>query len=110
MKIDDALTDLTKTISDSDIYHKYQHILKQVEKSSDIEKLVKDIKALQKRLVHAESKGLDPKPLESELELKKKILYDIPLYQDYINVSDELRDLMKMVELKIQTYVNSLNI
>lgn len=110
MKIDTALNSLITDIKETDLYQKYQHILTQVEKSGSIDTLVKEIKAIQKKLVHAEAKGQRIDILENELESKKQALYAIPLYQDYIAISDELRDLMKMVESKMQTYVNSLNI
>lgn len=110
MGIDLVLAELKKVIEDSDSYKKYTHILMQVESNDDIKKLVQKIKSIQKQLVYAEHHNQETSELEHELSDKKRELYAIPLYQDYIAISDELKDIMELVELKIQTYLNSLNV
>ena len=48
--------------------------------------------------------------LEKELDIIKQNLNNIPLYQSYIDASNEVNDLMKLVNIKIQNYINDLNI
>ena len=108
--IDEKFNELIKTIENSLIYQNYQHILKQVEVNNDINILVKDLKDMQKKIVHATSIGQDIKKLEKELDIIKQNLNNIPLYQSYIDASNEVNDLMKLVNIKIQNYINDLNI
>jgi cell fate (sporulation/competence/biofilm development) regulator YmcA (YheA/YmcA/DUF963 family) len=111
MEINDALDDLIDTIKKSDIYQKYCHILYQVEHNKDINKVVADIKKLQQKIVKEEYlKNKLKDDLEQDLEKKKTYLYSIPLYQDHIEASSELNNLLKNVTAKLQTYLNELDI
>lgn len=111
MEINDAFDELILTIKKSDIYLKYDHILKQVKANDDINRCVKDIKSIQKRLVKEEhSNGENITLLENELSLKNKELYNISLYNDYIDASLELDNLLSSVRIKIENYLNDLDI
>lgn len=111
MEINDSFDELILTIKESDIYLKYDHILKQVKVNEDINKCIKDIKSIQKELVKEEhSNGQNIALLESELESKNKELNSIPLYNDYIDASLELDNLISSVRIKIETYLNDLDI
>lgn len=110
MKINKALDDVIDSIKDSDIYKEYNHILIQVDKSKDINNLVKNIKSLQKKIVLDEHKQKDVSKLLEELENIKKELYNIPLYQEYIDAAEELNDLIKLVSNKLQSYLSDLDI
>ena len=108
--IDEKFNELIKTIENSLPYQNYQHILKQVEVNDDINTLVKDLKNIQKKLVHAKSDNQNIKELEKELDIINKNLNSIPLYQSYIDASNEVNDLMRLVNIKIQNYIDELNI
>lgn len=109
--IDESLNNLITTIKNSKIYINYLHILKQVEKNNDIDKIVNDIKIIQKEIVKTEHiHKKDITELEEVLDKKKKQLYNIPLYQDYIEASNELNDLIKQVNERLQNYINGLDI
>lgn len=109
--IDESLNNLITTIKNSKIYINYLHILKQVEKNNDINEIVNDIKNIQKEIVKEEHiHKKDTKGLEEALDKKKKELYSIPLYQDYIEASNELNDMMKQVNKRLQDYINGLDI
>lgn len=111
MKIDQALGDLYDTIQESQIYVNYRHVLNQVMKNKDINNTVEQIRILQKKMVKEEIvKKKDISKLEQKLEVKKQLLYSIPLYQEYIVVSDELNSLVKNVSDRMQMYLNSLDI
>ena len=108
--IDEKFNELIKTIESSLPYQNYQHILKQVEVNEDINRLVNELKNMQKKIVHATSIGQEIKKLEKKLDIIKQNLNNIPLYQSYIDASNEVNDLMKLVSNKIQNYINDLNI
>lgn len=111
MEIDNAFDQLLELIKQTDIYKKYNHILRQAKDNQDINNIVKDIKTIQQRLVKAEY--IDKKNIETleiELESKKQALYSIPLYQDYLEVSEELNTLIMLINKKIQSCINSLDI
>lgn len=112
MQINNALDDLIGSIKESDIYLNYKHILHQVEINGDINKLVNDIKGIQKQLVKEEyvnqSSSIDD--LEKKLKIKTEKLNNIPLYKEYIDASNELNDLIQSVNQKIQLYINDLEI
>jgi cell fate (sporulation/competence/biofilm development) regulator YmcA (YheA/YmcA/DUF963 family) len=110
MRIDESLDNLLSTIKNSDIYKNYIHILDQVKDNADINTTVKEIKTIQKRIVNDSHRGKDIHPLENELESKNKFLNSIPLYQDYIESSTQLNNLIKNVTDKMQAYINGLDI
>lgn len=105
MKIDNILDELLSSIEKSDMYKNYDHIVKQVANSKDINELVNDIKRIQKELVKHNTSTL-----EKELELKKEELYSIPLYQDYLSSSEELHNMLKIIRDRLQACIDDLNI
>ncbi len=110
MKINNNLDKIIDVITLSDIYKKYNHILEQVKINTDINQTVKEIKSIQKRIVNDSHIGKNVSSLEEELTIKNEFLNDIPLYQDYIEISKELNDLIKNVIDRLQTYIDSLDI
>ncbi|MDD2203375.1 MAG: YlbF family regulator [Bacilli bacterium] len=111
MIINEALDNLVDNIRDSNIYKKYNNILEKVEHNQQINLTVNDIKKIQKKIVKEKyALGNKSTMLEKSLEEKKAVLYSIPLYQDYIEAANDLNDLMKNVNNRLQTYINGLEI
>jgi cell fate (sporulation/competence/biofilm development) regulator YmcA (YheA/YmcA/DUF963 family) len=110
MEIEKSFDNLLDTIKSTIIYQDYTHILEQVKKNTDIKDAIKNIKSIQKKIVNEKYKGNDVAPLENELESVNKKLNSIPLYQDYIEASGVLNDLIKSVTDRLQTYLNDLDI
>lgn len=108
--IDKNFNEIIYTIENSSIYQNYQHVLKQVEANDEIKNLVENIKVIQKKIVHAKAKNNDVVKFEKELSNINKRLNSIPLYQSYIDISNEVNDLMKLINNRIQNYINKLNI
>jgi cell fate (sporulation/competence/biofilm development) regulator YmcA (YheA/YmcA/DUF963 family) len=109
--INEALDNLVDNIRESDIYENYNNILEKVENNQQINVTVEDIKRIQKKIVKEKYVlGNEPIMLEKDLEEKKAALYSIPLYQDYIEVANDLNDLIKNINDRMQTYVNGLDI
>jgi cell fate (sporulation/competence/biofilm development) regulator YmcA (YheA/YmcA/DUF963 family) len=110
MEINKPFDNLIDIIKDTTIYQEYTHILEQVKKNTDINNTVKDIKNIQKKIVNEKYRGNDIKTLEKELSLKNKYLDSIPLYQDYIDASKTLNELVTTIINRLQTYLNDLDI
>ncbi|MFA5407838.1 MAG: YlbF family regulator [Bacilli bacterium] len=111
MGIDESLRKIIGAIEEADVYKRYVHILKQVSSNDDIKEKVNNIKNIQQSLVRQTvNKTNKVIELKEQLDSETKSLNDIPLYQDYISVSVELHDLLKLVTDKIQIYINDLNI
>jgi cell fate (sporulation/competence/biofilm development) regulator YmcA (YheA/YmcA/DUF963 family) len=110
MEIDKSFDNLVDTIKESSIYKDYQHILEQVRNNADIKESVKNIKSIQKKIVNEHYKGNDTTILESELESININLNKIPLYQDYIESSKALNELVTSIASRLQTYLNDLDI
>jgi cell fate (sporulation/competence/biofilm development) regulator YmcA (YheA/YmcA/DUF963 family) len=110
MEIDKSFDNLVDTIKESSIYKDYLHILEQVRNNNDIKESVRNIKNLQKKIVNENYKGNDTSLLESELEKINTNLNSIPLYQDYIESSKILNDLVTSITSRLQTYLNDLDI
>lgn len=109
-KIEKEIDKLIYMIEHSTIYIEYLHLLKQVEKNKDINRLVKTIKKLQQKAVKEEyHKNNDKvKKLDKEIEIKIKALYEIPLYQEYIEKAERLNDLIIKIKKMIQDYLDHL--
>jgi cell fate (sporulation/competence/biofilm development) regulator YmcA (YheA/YmcA/DUF963 family) len=110
MEINKSFDNLIDIIKDTTIYQEYIHILEQVKKNTDINETVKNIKDIQKKIVNEKYRGNDITILESELERINTKLNSIPLYQDYIESSKILNELVTSITSRLQTYLNDLDI
>ena len=100
--------ELIELIKDSDLYKKYIRLEELVKKSNDINKLVEDIKELQKKIVNLEHKNMSTKDLEEELNKKKVELNLIPLYNDYTESIDELNNMLLIIKNKFDNFIKEL--
>ncbi|MDD3048615.1 MAG: YlbF family regulator [Bacilli bacterium] len=99
---------LVEQIKNSEIYKNYLHILEQVEASIDINLLIKDIKALQQKAVKEESLNHNIEAIEDDINTKKDALYNMPLYKDYLEISEELNEVIVGINLKMQKYIDDI--
>ena len=77
--IKDSIDDLFNTIKNSNSYKEYISITNILKKDKEVNKLVDEIKDLQKLSVNLEYKGdLSYKDIDKEIDLKVKLLNDIP--------------------------------
>jgi cell fate (sporulation/competence/biofilm development) regulator YmcA (YheA/YmcA/DUF963 family) len=107
-EINDSLDSLVNSIKDSSVYIEYKHILNQVKNNDNIKALVKEIKILQKKLVNEKFLNKDILSIEKELKIKEELLLNIPLYQEYLNKSMELNELIQVVSKMMQNYLDNL--
>lgn len=87
-------------IKDSTIYKEYISVLNKVNKSDDINRLVDEIKDIEKKLVRTPSIVL-----EESLKSKQQELNDIPLYQDYKEKLEELNNMLLTVKEKFDDFI-----
>ena len=102
----DEIIDYIKT---SDLYQKYLVIEKSMTNNEDINKLIKEIKILQKKAVREEQQNNISKVKEIDKIISDKLtkLNNIPLYNEYNIVVDELNDIFLNIKKTIQTYINT---
>lgn len=102
----DGLIDL---IVESSLYKNYRNILERMEKSDDINKLIEEIKLLQKKAVREEYAHDQKAQDETETLLieRNKELNNIPLYQEYLVVVEELNDMFLNIRDKVQDVINN---
>ena len=105
--IKDSIDDLFNTIKNSNSYKEYISITNILKKDKEVNKLVDEIKDLQKLSVNLEYKGdLSYKDIDKEIDLKVKLLNDIPIYKEYLNRMNKLNDSLSRSSYTIEKYIN----
>ncbi len=105
--IENKIEDLFKTIETSHEYQDYLNIGTVLEKDEEINKLINEIKALQKKSVRLEyNHDEDYKEVDKEIEEKVAILNDKPIYQEYLRRMNEFNDLLSASSSNIEKYIN----
>lgn len=101
------IEDIISYIKNSATYKKYLLIESQMEHNDDINKLVNEIKVLQKQATKEEHINFNS-PIKLDEEIKDKLtqLNNIPLYSEYINTIDELNNTLQDIKNQIETYIN----
>ena len=104
--IKDSLSELYKSIENSDVYKEYKKMEEILDKDKEIKKLLDEIKELEKQATYLEYIG-DEKYIELDEEIKRKseILNSKPVYQEYLNKMDEFNDELAMSSKMIADYV-----
>lgn len=105
--IENKIEDLFKTIETSHEYQDYLNIGIVLEKDEEINKLINEIKALQKKSVRLEYNHDEGyKEVDKEIEEKVAILNDKPIYQEYLRRMNEFNDLLSASSSNIEKYIN----
>lgn len=105
--IENKIEDLFKTIETSNEYQDYLNIGTVLEKDEEINKLINEIKALQKKSVRLEYNHDEYyKEVDKEIEEKVAILNDKPIYQEYLRRMNEFNDLLSASSSNIEKYIN----
>lgn len=94
-KVDEILN----YIENSDDYKKYLLIKEKMKNDIEINDLLNEIRHLQKKLANDYNKEI-----ERELEDKNKILGNIPLYREYLNILDEINNIFNIIENSLNKY------
>ena len=102
--------ELYNLIKESYLYKRYLDIESQVDDNEDINLLVNEIKKLQKQAVNEEYKREHNKlkEIEETLESKKSELNNIPLYAEYIKVSEQINELINNIKKEMQICIDDI--
>ena len=103
-----SIQKLKKQLEQDPIIKQYREIGTKVHENEELLELYKKYIALQKELVNLEYYKKEEAMAQKERELKelKELLYDIPLFNQYIQIQVELDELFKTITHLIQDNVN----
>lgn len=106
--IENKIEDLFNAIKNSNEYKAYLNIGNVLEKDEEINKLIKEIKALQKKSVRLEYDGNEAyKEVDKEIEKKVALLNSMPIYQEYLRRMNSFNDILSESSHNIEEYINS---
>ncbi len=108
--IKQEVDNLIKLIKESPVYKEHANLETKVNDNKDISYLVKDIKQLQQQAVKAQYKDNKKEltKLEALIETKIKSLYNIPIYQDYIEAAEQLNDVLKEIKKRMEHFIDKI--
>lgn len=105
--INNRIDDLFNSIKDSKEYKDYLNIGEVLKKDKEINELVEEIKALQKKSVNLEYNGDEAyKQVDLEIDEKVKILNDKPIYKEYLRRMNNFNDILSESSYNISKYIN----
>ena len=106
--IENKIEDLFNAIKDSKEYKAYLNIGNVLESDEEINKLINEIKALQKKSVRLEyEKDNSYKEVDKEIEKKVNLLNSKPIYQEYLRRMNNFNDILSESYNNIEEYINS---
>ncbi|MBQ3474955.1 MAG: YlbF family regulator [Bacilli bacterium] len=100
--------ELKELIKESDEYKDYTKSKELLDNNSNVKNLINKITSLQKDIVHKQSKKIDVKDKNKELDSLYESLYLIKEYNDYISSSKKLNILISDVQKRFNIYFDSL--
>ena len=105
--INESIDNLFETISNSSLYREYLSITDVLKNDVEVNKLVNEIKQLQKKSVNLEYNGDDSyKEIDKEIDSKVKILNDMPIYKEYLIRMNKFNDVLSQSSYNIEKYIN----
>lgn len=104
--INDSIDNLIESISNSNDYKKYLEISSALKDNDEVNKLLDEIRCLQKESVNLEyNKDKRYKEVDIEIDKKVKYLESIPVYKEYLNRMNEVNDIISGVSDNISKYI-----
>ena len=105
--IENKINKLFNTIENSKEYQDYLKIGSSLEKDKRINKLINEIKNLQKKSTKLEYEKNDKyKEIDEYIEKKVEELNNIPAYREYLHKMNEFNDILAMSSKTIEDYVD----
>ena len=101
--IEKEIDNLFNELESSDLYKNYKKVKKQLEENNELNKILTEVKRLQKIAVNEKDKNVD-------IELKKlyKTLDNYPLYQSYLSIKEELEEELQNISITLNNYFKSI--
>lgn len=105
--IEDSIENLFNTINNSKEYKEYKEIIAIIEEDKEINSLLEEIKALQKKATYLEyNKDNTYKDLDKEIEEKVKILNNNSKYKKYLSKLKEFNNTLKVSSALLEEYID----
>lgn len=101
---------LISYVKDTEEYKDYIYLYNKLKNNSLVNKLIKEVKDIQKKIVKEESLGNDTKGLEERVSELLKDLNGIPLYTEFVDKQSELNIMFQTIKQTLDDYFfNKLN-
>ena len=100
--------ELKDLIIDSDEYKEYVRITEVLDKNNEINSIINDIKRLQKKIVHQESKKEDTSENEKKLSELFEKLNSFEEYNNYLISAKKLNNLITDIQKKFEVCFNEI--
>ncbi len=104
----DEVNELKELILNSSEYKNYKNYLELLEENKEIKKIVNDITRLQKEIVRLEHSNSDTKLKEKELGNLYLKLNNYDIYNNYIEASIVLNELITNIQNNFQEFFDNL--
>lgn len=105
--VENKIDELFNTIENSKEYKDYLKIGKSLKKDKKIDKLIEEIKELQKESTILEYNNDDSyKEIDKIIASKVEELNNIPAYQEYLHKMNELNDILAMSSNMLEEYID----
>ncbi len=98
-EVEENLDDIINYIMNSKEYKKCIEIKKKMSKNKELNKLIEEIKLLQKEYIRKNSESI-----KEELEKKEHELNDIPIYVEYNNNLEAVNNMIDLVKDELNDY------
>ena len=108
MNIKDKFDEIINLIENSHNYQKYLELKKEMLGNEQINKLINEIKAIQKELVKKEYNHQDFSYEEKEINKRLDILNNIPLYVEYNKYQSLVNEELILIKDKINNYIDNI--
>ena len=104
--IENNISELFNSIENSNLYKEYKKMSDILSKDKDINKLINEIKKLEKKATYLESINDNKyKEIDEEIKRKSDILNNNHIYQEYLNKMDEFNNELAMSSKIINDYI-----
>ncbi len=105
-EIIEKLDEIIALIKNSDEYQKYLELSSKTRSNEEIMQLIEQVKEIQKKIVKKEVLREDTSSLEKMNNDLLKQLNEIPLYQEFTYVQEDLNNTLQNVKKVIQDSIN----
>lgn len=104
--VNNSLEELFNSIENSSLYQEYLKMRNILSKDKEINKIIDEIKELEKQATYLENIGDDAyKEIDEEIKKKADVLNSNPVYQEYLNKMEAFNDELAMSSKMIEKYV-----
>lgn len=100
----EKVEDLVSTIKGGKEYQEYVELAEKVKKNDKINKMIQEVKSLQKEIVRKENRGQDVENLENLVDVYLNELDRLPLYAEFVEKQRELNEIYQLIKKRLDDY------